>query len=280
MKSQPTIMLLLFFILSFLISWLFWWPGLIDPLGIDPVLTGLLGAFGPSISAILVIGGFEGKTGLGQLWSKLKQWRVHPKWYLFVLLYQAGLILLTTAIHVAFGGHFPDYSQPLFLTDYPLPDAAKDIPFVIYIIPVFLQQTLIGSSMGEELGWRGLALPKMQKQWNSLLASIILGIIWGIWHLPLWLNPDDIRSTIPFWQTIVGTVATSILFTWLYNNTKQSLILALLFHTGINTTALFLASPEVDPLLTTAVELVVPLLVILMTGKNLNYDKITTDTTE
>jgi uncharacterized protein len=112
---------------------------------------------------------------------------------------------------------------------------------------VFIQQTLVGSSMGEELGWRGYWLPRLQARFGALFSSILLGAVWGFWHLPLALTPGDLRSETFFGWSVLGTVATAILFTWVYNHTQGSLFVALLLHTSTNVTGLFLAMGNIHP---------------------------------
>ncbi len=135
-----------------------------------------------------------------------------------------------------------------------------------------IQQTLVGSSMGEELGWRGYLLPSLQTRVGPLAASVTLGLLWGLWHLPLALTPDNFLGQVPFAYTLAGTVATSVMFTWVFNHTRGSLLIALLFHSSINMTGLFLATPDVHPALTLLVGWLAPTLVILRTRTRLGYE--------
>jgi membrane protease YdiL (CAAX protease family) len=124
------------------------------------------------------------------------------------------------------------------------------VPVLWLLLPfIFLQQMLIGSAMGKELGWRGFDLPPLRGKWNALVASILLGLVWGVWHLPKFLIVSDPIAEQFFLWFLLGIVAEAILFTWVYNNTGGSLLLALLFHTSINITYLFLAPADANPLL-------------------------------
>jgi uncharacterized protein len=245
-----------FFLLAFGISWAVWIPAALGSYGlISPQVSfapsPLLGAFGPFIAALITTAIFDGRAGFGSLFKRFLVWRVSILWYLFVLFWPAIFSLIKTSIAVLMGAAIPDFSQPPFVTLYPIPAEVKNaVPFIAFLPFVFLQQMLLGSSMGEEPGWRGYALPRLQAGQNSLRASLILGLLWGIWHLPKWLTKGDPMQQGSLGWEVLGLMATTVLFTWVFNNTKGSLLLALLFHTSIAVTTLFLAAAEVPPGLT------------------------------
>jgi len=202
-----------FFALAFGLSWAVWIPASpashkLLPLWIPPVLSSLLGVFGPSVAA--------------------------------VSLAHAGL-------HVLFGGQAPDFVNPPFRRVFPLPPELAQVSVWVLLAPVFLQQLVLSSPMGEEIGWRGYALPKLQVRVSVLNASLLLGVLWGLWHLPLLFTAGDPRARLSFGWLILGMIPVAILFTWLYNNTRGSLLLALLYHNSFNVTGLFLAGPEGTP---------------------------------
>ena len=124
----------------------------------------------------------------------------------------------------------------------------------------------------EELGWRGYWLPRLQERYGALASSIFLGLVWGLWHLPLALTPGDIRSGTFFGWTVLGTVATAVVFTWAYNHTGGSLLIALLFHTAINITGLFLAMSEVHPVTYLLLSWIVPLALLVRTRGRLGFE--------
>jgi len=245
--------LLIFFTFSFLISWMVWVPAYLDSYNlisfkINPILSGSLGAIGPSLSALITIVVFEGKIGFQDLFKRLLTWRVGLRWYLFVLLWAPCLSLTVTAISILFGSPPPDFAQPPFVSIFSnLPPALGNVSPFIFMPFFFLQQLLLGSSMGEEPGWRGYALPRMQFQRCAWRASILLGMLWGLWHLPLWLTKGNSAQENFIGWHYLELVATSILFGWVYNNTQGSLLLALLFHASIGVTGLFLASTGLYP---------------------------------
>ncbi|MBU0702869.1 MAG: CPBP family intramembrane metalloprotease [Chloroflexi bacterium] len=264
--------LVVFFALAFGISWAVWVPAALASYGlvsfqVDSTLSGLLGVFGPFVATLITTAIYDGRAGFSTLFKRLLTWRVGIQWYLFVLLWPAVLSLAKTAIAILLGSAAPDFSQPPFVQLYPLPpELLNATPFIMFLPFVFLQQTLVGSSMGEEIGWRGYALPRMQTRQSSLHASLLLGILWSVWHFPLWLTKGHPMQGAFFGWPVLGLVATAILFTWVYNNTRGSLLLALLFHTSIAITGLFLSSAETHPLIDVALSWGVAVLVIAVFG--------------
>lgn len=263
--------LLAFFLLAFGISWIVWIPAALASHGLlsfqlGQSTTSLLGAFGPSTAALITTGIYDGKAGFRSLLRRLLTWRVGLQWYLFVLFWPALLSLAKTALAVLFGGSAPDFAQPPFVHLYPLPSELSKVNPLLFLPFVFLQQTLIGSSMGEEIGWRGYALPRLEAYRNAVRAGIILGIVWGVWHLPLWLTKGYPLAEGFLGWTMLSILADSVLFTWVYNNTKGSLLLALLFHTSIAITGLFLSSAEASAPIGLALKWGVVVLVVAMFG--------------
>ena len=120
--------------------------------------------------------------------------------------------------------------------------------------------------MGEELGWRGYALPRLQARHSALLASIVLGLLWGLWHLPLFLTQGDARASIPFGWWMAGIVVAAIVYTWVYNHTQGSLLIVLLLHTTTALTSSFLSSAATTPMFEVVVQLVAVGILVLATG--------------
>jgi membrane protease YdiL (CAAX protease family) len=109
-----------------------------------------------------------------------------------------------------------------------------------YLLPlVFVQVLLLGGPLQEEIGWRGYALPKLQEQQTALVSGIVVGLLWGLWHLPLFFVPYSSQYGIPFLGFVLIDVALGILFAWVYNNSRSSLVLSLFFHASVNVTSWF-----------------------------------------
>jgi len=218
--------LVLFFALAYGITWLFSalaTPGLL-PLELPAVVRGLgavLCHFGPSLAAVLVSAASGGRTALRRLLGQLGRWRVGAGWYAFVLLYPLAARLLAAGLDVALGGKVP------------LPFRAGGVPAgnpLLLFVPVFAA-VLLQAGLAEEIGWRGFALPRLQARHSALISSLILGILWAGWHFHP-LNWPLMRPVAPWY--VLGTLPFTILFTWVYNSSGGSLLLAVLFHTASN----------------------------------------------
>jgi membrane protease YdiL (CAAX protease family) len=123
----------------------------------------------------------------------------------------------------------------------------------------------MGGPLGEELGWRGYALPRLSAAQTPLIASIIVGILWGLWHLPLFWIRDSIQADIPIAWFMVSIVAESILYTWVYRHTQGSVLLVGLFHAAINTWAKIFLLPLLTNGMNSVLELTFGLEVVLAT---------------
>lgn len=274
--TQEPRTLIAFFLLAFGISWLVWIPAALAARGLisfplSSSVVGLLGSFGPSLAALLVTAVIAGLSGLRQLLGRLFIWRVNWRWYLFVLLWPAVLSLAATAVYALFGGTTPDLTQPPVLEQLALPPEMTAVGPWPLLPFIFLQQLLVGSAMGEEIGWRGFALPRLQAGQGALWASVTLGVLWGIWHLPLYLTQGHPLSEIFFGWTLLGIVADTILFTWVYNHTGGSLLLALLFHAAIAVTGLFLPGTPANLPIALVLKWAVVGLILYRTGRQLGW---------
>jgi uncharacterized protein len=204
--------LLTYFVLAYVLTWACWIPLAIskDTASLRfSVLFGL-GSIMPSLVGILLTALFSGKSGLGELSRRLGQVRAPLFWYAVVLLLVPVLMLVAVGVPTLLG----------------LATIAFVWPTVLRVLKAF------GAGLGEELGWRGFALPRLQARQQALPASLLLGVLWGLWHLPL-----KIANSLPplgFISFFLGIIAYAVLFTWVYNNTKGSLFLMVLFHAVID----------------------------------------------
>lgn len=229
-----------FFLLTLALTWGLWIPAAFQP-DDSPlqVVFGLLGAWAPAIVAI-IISILEGVGALRTLLRRLTIWRVSVLWYGFALVWPVVISLLTTGTSVLLGQLPPDFRNPPVLTAYPAPPEVLQAGFLVLLPMAFLTQ-LFGSSLGEELGWRGFALPRLQAKNSPLYASILLGLFWGAWHLPRIWAPGEALPALEAADLIVGLVFNAIVYTWIFNNTRGSLLPVLLLHTSQALTGLFLA---------------------------------------
>jgi membrane protease YdiL (CAAX protease family) len=221
-----------FFVLAYLISWALWLPlvaaGAGSPTGLAfaPLL---LGSLVPSTVAILLVAVLHGKAGVRTLLRRLLIWRVGLGWWAAIVLLST-LALAAVGLSVLLGGDAPDITAT--------------IPGAVFL---FLFSIFPGSAGGEELGWRGFALPYLQRGRSALGASVLLGLAWGVWHLPLYLTGADFRPLSLFAPWVVAAVAASVIYTWIYNGTGGSLLVVVLFHAASNVLlTVFLVDPFED----------------------------------
>lgn len=215
-----------FFLLTFVIAWVIWIPlGIFLP---DQILFTLLGAWAPTFSALILIGLAEGKNGIRLFLKKLLHWRVGLKWYLIVLFSVAGIAYISNSIGLLFDMPTPELTLPVGVPKEAILGA---IPF-IFLINIF-----VGGPLAEDIGWRGYILPKLREKTSAFNASIIIGVIWAIWHLPYFIFPQwhSAVGNTPFFLFMLLTTAWSVLFAWVYINT-ESILMPVLFHAAINTT--------------------------------------------
>ncbi|MGE5250575.1 MAG: CPBP family intramembrane glutamic endopeptidase [Bacteroidota bacterium] len=225
--------LVIFYVLTFALSWGLWilLPG---------TLTGLLGAWAPSLVAIILTAVLYGRAALRALLGRVVRWRVGLLWYLFALLWPPVLSLMVTGISMLFGRAAPDFANPPVMSVYPVPPEVRGAGPLVLLPMVFVIQ-FFGSSLGEELGWRGFALPRFQSRWSPLVAGGIVGFIWGIWQIMHEWTPGQAVDALSLTWLVIGMTLNGVLYAWMFNNTRGSLIPALLLHTSQALTGLFLA---------------------------------------
>ncbi len=217
-----------FFVLTFLFSWLMWLPGilytyqLINPgqFVIDLIkIMNLVGGIGPSLIAFIITFKNEGKHGAKQLFNRVLKVKL-GYWYLPIFLIIPVLLVLAHILNmILFGASFPQtglLSEPWWIP----------IVFLIFFILQF----------SEEFGWRGYALDRLQSRWDAFVSSLIIGVLWATWHLPMFLSNGfpHFQNHLPFGQLFITLITASIIITWLQNNCKGSLVPAFIIHSFIN----------------------------------------------
>ncbi|PWH12685.1 MAG: CPBP family intramembrane metalloprotease [Anaerolineae bacterium] len=215
-----------FYILAFSISWLGWIPIVIGSHGVAPFDSPyfqfllILPAVGPGLAAVLVTQVTGGWTGVNTLFRPLFQWRAGLRWYLVAVCGPLVLLLVGRIVSnlLGFSATQPEYPQGNLL-----PVAISALVMSLF------------SNPWEEVGWRGFALPHLQKRYTAWAATLIVGVLWGVWHVPLFFWVGNPMSEYPFLPWFVSTVAGAFLYTWLYNSTRGNLLLVTLFHVALNT---------------------------------------------
>lgn len=218
-----------FFILTFGIAWGIWIPvGLFAP-DYFTVGTLLLGVWAPSLSALLLTRLREGNSGLRHFVSRIFKWRVGLQWWLVVLFSTAAIAYAAIGLNALLGGSTPPVGAGL-------PESMRQ-DLWLYVVPIFILSIFAGGPLAEDIGWRGYILPKLREGMSAFAASLVIGVIWVIWHLPFFIFPEgaSIVAYLPlFWFALI-TTAWSVLMAWVYVNT-QSILMPVLFHAAINTT--------------------------------------------
>jgi membrane protease YdiL (CAAX protease family) len=227
--------LAIFFLLAYLFTWSNWLPQALNSRGVTsiqvPGYLTLLAGYGPALAAIIVAVLAYGRQGLRELFSRLVRWRVGIQWYLIALFLPALITLLAITLNNLTGGATPDFSAAGF------PFGPVETPLWQKILILLLVFTLGFDGLGEELGWRGFALPKLLERYSPLVSSLILGSLWAVWHFPYALSEGSFLSDVPLHWFFINLLAVSTVYTWIFINTNGSLLLALLFHAAGNVTS-------------------------------------------
>jgi len=267
----------IFFILTFVLSWFPWYAG------IAPEVM----AMGPSIAAFIVVLILGGRRGFVDLLQPFGRWRANLGMWGLAIFGSGILYLVGLGVHLLMGGEAPPFIM---------------IREELHLLPLYLVLVVLmpwNGPIGEEFGWRGYALPKLQDKYGPLIASLVIGIIWGIWHLPDFFAQQGVIGTlaaalgmiflVPY---VLGTIANTIFMTWVYNKSKASALIAgIVWHAAIDFWAPILLSdsslaaaregthlPTVAPnlyLTVLAVQVVTALILVIVTKGKLGYSEST-----
>jgi uncharacterized protein len=266
-KRHP---LLWYFLLAFGLTWMCHTLVLgILRLPFDGGAAGLGSFAGPTLAAFAVTALAEGKQGILDLLRRYVRWRVSPVWYLVALLGIPALFLLGVLVQ-----------QPAAIGSFRAPTLAV----VLSSLAIYLHILVLGGPLGEEPGWRGFALPRLQRRFGPLRGTLWLGVLHGVWHLPLYLyvpgynraEPGLLGAASSFGTFLIGAIALSVVFTWMFNNTRGSLLPAILLHASINTAGMFMQlfpgiSPAQPDLVRPVALVAVALVIVAATRTRLGY---------
>ncbi len=190
----------------------------VPALAVVRVLLLLLGTFAPSLVALGVTARADGRAGTHALLRRLLEWRVGAQWYVFAVSYMAAIKLAVALVHRVITGSWPRFGNEAWY---------------VIVVAIVISTPV---QAGEEIGWRGYALPRLAARFGFARASVLLGLIWACWHLPLFFLPgiDKYGQSFPVWALQV--TAMSVAITWLYAHTNESLLLVMLMHSAVNQT--------------------------------------------
>jgi membrane protease YdiL (CAAX protease family) len=213
-----------------------------------------LTGFTPMLSALLVVGLFPGAGGVRPFLRQIKTWRVGIGWYALALLGPMVLLVVDTGVKILLGGTAP--KQWLV---FPSPTNPGPGGLIFLCVQLVLSFT-------EEFGWRGFALPRLQERHYALTASLLIGLIWGTYHL--WIMPicpHCLSLTDVLVTQYLRLIATAVIYGWMYNSTKGSLFLVMLAHAGHNLWTNLLPGVGGSPVIVALSYVAVAVVVVLMT---------------
>jgi CAAX protease family protein len=206
-------LVLIFLVATFALTWLMFLPVILgfadpeSPAGL--IFLPLIGIGAPSIMAFVLTGLSEGRRGVGELWRRGRRWRVGLAWYAVVVLLPG---LAYTVSWVA--------------------ESGSTIPSLGPWAPALISGLLAG--MLEEFGWSGFAFPRLQKIYGFVPAGLAMGFIVAFWHLPLFFTPGQPQHRFAFLPFLLTLIVVRFLFGWVYNGSRGSVLLLILFHASGN----------------------------------------------
>lgn len=214
----------LFLVATFLITWGAWWTlAWLTQRGVmqygEPLFMTLymLGGFGPTIAAYLAVMATRSEGSVAEYHTRLFHWRVNPAWFLVAL----GLPFALGFVAINLGGRI----DPRVLLEFSLRPWSEAVPMFSVMI--------VGGGL-EELGWRGVAQPELERRMRRPFAALVVGLVWGLWHLPLFHIPGVVQYQTNFVIFSIGTVGLALILAWLYGRTR-SILLCIMLHAANNT---------------------------------------------
>ena len=220
-----------FFALAIGLTWIFLITDALGSHGILPfrlplpllILTGYM----PTLAAVIVQRATKGGRGVKDLFRKLLIWRVGIGWYAFAIF---GFAIICPAVVVIYNLLGVGPALPILSAKTMSLSGPALIPSILLLFVV------TGIVNGEELAWRGFALPRLQAKYNALQSSLILGVPWTVFHIPLFFTTTgSSQANMSFLSFLVMTLGLTVLYTWVFNHTRGSVLLAYLFHASANT---------------------------------------------
>jgi len=226
-----------YFILAYVISWGLWFSMVALSLDLKSqpgsIINGVA-IFGPTLAGLMLTPVLAGRVGLLQLFGRLSPSQPGMRSYVAAISLPFLIMIVALIIGILMGDSFP---TNLVGGAWILPLLAESVRILFF-----------GGPLGEEIGWRGFALPRLLSNNSSFKASLTLGLIWGIWHAPIYFvtgsgQNDMLMSggsfAMLFPAFVVWTIGLAVLFTWIYKMTNGNLLITILFHTAVDTAVFF-----------------------------------------
>jgi uncharacterized protein len=274
MRSHPMIA---YFSIAYIGTWLLDLPMVLgqDGLGLFPysvpmvlfaILFILSSYMGPTLAAYLVTNAVDGKDGMRKLFRRYGQWRVGLRWYLFGIFAFPTFHIIATSISMQ--GVPWEELRANWATIF-----SAYLPLVL-IFPAVI-------TWGEEPGWRGFALTRLQERYHPLVSSLIVGFFHGLWHLPIYflvVGPaaNGPFNLVNFGTNLIAILAVSIIISWFFNHAKRSILFAVMIHASLNATPAWMSSlipglPQQTGMIAVGIYIVVAVALILISNGRLGY---------
>ena len=211
-----------FLVATFALTWACWFGVLAARIPLQSPIAELLvlvGTFAPAFAALWLTGKYEGRRGIHSLLNRTLKWRVGIGWYVLAVTYTVAVKLASALIYRLIAGAWPRFGT---------------VPWYVMFVAIVFSTPV---QSGEELGWRGYVLPRLAERMGFAWASVVLGLIWAGWHLPIFFIPgaDKYHQSFPLWATAVTAV--SVAMAYMYVKTGGSLLLTMLMHAAVNNTS-------------------------------------------
>jgi membrane protease YdiL (CAAX protease family) len=257
--------LVAYFVLAYAITWaigILLAASVRGLLGVQiPASVHFLAAYGPMLSAFIVTGITGGAAGIRELVGRMTRWQVGIRWILIGLFSPVALYLIAAAMLRVWSGVWPDFGRF---------GSTVEVTGLGWLGGWVFHTLTFG--IGEETGWRGFALPRLQKGRSALSATLILAVFWALWHVPMFFYKENYMSMgIPMmilW--LVGMLCGAILLTWLYNSANGSILMVALWHGTYNATVTA-TEPAIAGIVSTFVWIAAVIILLVAKPANLSH---------
>lgn len=219
-----------------------------------------LASLGPAVASVLVTAANSGLSGLRELWRRITSWRAGRMWAVFSIFSPLVMFAASILIVRLVRGEWPNLrllGQPNYLP---------------YLGPGVLVLWLVSFGFGEEIGWRGFALPRLQRSMSVSKATLLLALMWAFWHIPAFFYLDTLREAglIILPGFLIGVLFAAVVFTWIYNGTGGSIFYVAVWHALFDMFAASKVAQDVIPIAMTAM-VIVGVLIITRADRPWNF---------
>lgn len=217
--------LLSYFLITFIVSWLLWLPAILNSYSyrIMPVFLfiSMFASFTPSVVGLVLNRRYMGSDKFKKYFKRSLSLKFSKKWFVYIAFFFFLLAFISYRLML------------MLLSDFKI---INPIPIIMTPL-IFIQILLIGGAIGEEFGWRGFAQYRFDKITSPFISSLLIGLLWSLWHLPLFFIIGTVQASIPIWQFMIQNLLISFFYTWFYKKSDASIVLMIFLHAILNTSA-------------------------------------------